>query len=78
MVTHVALWRGVNVAGHNLVAMSDRRDLCESLGFAGANPPREESIFVLQIIDQSQSVPSISTVGEYVQTASPSVRYPES
>lgn len=32
----VALLRGINVGGRNLVAMSDLRDLLETLGFAGA------------------------------------------
>src|SRR5262245_8439527 len=33
---HVALLRGINVGGHNKVAMSDLRDLLGQLGFAGA------------------------------------------
>lgn len=33
---HVALLRGINVGGYNLVAMSDLRNLFEALGFAGA------------------------------------------
>src|SRR5262245_53671936 len=36
MAIHVALLRGINVGGRNLVAMSDLRDLLAALGFAGA------------------------------------------
>lgn len=36
MPAHIALLRAVNVGGRNLVAMSDLRDLLETLGFAGA------------------------------------------
>jgi uncharacterized protein (DUF1697 family) len=36
MATHVALLRGINVGGRNLVAMSALRDLLGALGFAGA------------------------------------------
>jgi len=34
MSTSIALLRGINVGGHNKVAMSDLRDLCADLGFA--------------------------------------------
>jgi uncharacterized protein (DUF1697 family) len=36
MSIQVALLRGINVGGRNLVAMSDLRDLLGALGFAGA------------------------------------------
>ena len=36
MSVHVALLRGINVGGHNKVAMSDLRDLLGALGYAGA------------------------------------------
>jgi uncharacterized protein (DUF1697 family) len=36
MSMHVALLRGINVGGRNMIAMTDLRDLCEGLGFAGA------------------------------------------
>ena len=36
MPSYIALLRGINVAGHNPVAMSDLRDLFAELGFAGA------------------------------------------
>jgi uncharacterized protein (DUF1697 family) len=36
MSIHVALLRGINVGGHNKVAMSELRDLFGALGFAGA------------------------------------------
>jgi uncharacterized protein (DUF1697 family) len=32
---HIALLRGINVGGHNLVAMSNLRELFTSLGFSG-------------------------------------------
>src|SRR5262249_35054913 len=35
MTIHVALLRGINVGGHNKVAMSDLRDLLGDLGFSG-------------------------------------------
>jgi len=36
MSIHVALLRGINVGGRNMVAMSDLRNLLEALGFADA------------------------------------------
>jgi uncharacterized protein (DUF1697 family) len=36
MSMRVALLRGINVGGHNRIAMSDLRDLLGALGFAGA------------------------------------------
>jgi uncharacterized protein (DUF1697 family) len=36
MSIYIALLRGINVGGHNAVAMSDLRDLLTDLGFAGA------------------------------------------
>ena len=36
MTTHIALLRGVNVGGRQMVAMSELRDLLTELGFAGA------------------------------------------
>jgi uncharacterized protein (DUF1697 family) len=36
MPTHVALLRGINVGGHNLIAMSDLRDFLEERGLTGA------------------------------------------
>jgi uncharacterized protein (DUF1697 family) len=36
MSNYIALLRGINVGGHNAVAMSDLRDLLANLGFAGA------------------------------------------
>ncbi len=35
MSTHIALLRGINVGGRNMVAMSDLRTLLADLGFAG-------------------------------------------
>jgi uncharacterized protein (DUF1697 family) len=34
MATHITLLRGINVGGHNKVAMADLRKVLESLGFA--------------------------------------------
>jgi uncharacterized protein (DUF1697 family) len=36
MPLHIALLRGINVGGRNLVAMAALRELCGDLGFAGA------------------------------------------
>ena len=36
MATHIALLRGINVGGRNMVAMTALRDLLAALGFAGA------------------------------------------
>lgn len=36
MPIHIALLRGINVGGHNLIGMSDLRDFLEQLGLAGA------------------------------------------
>jgi uncharacterized protein (DUF1697 family) len=36
MSIHVALLRGINVGGHNMVSMSEVRDLLGALGFGGA------------------------------------------
>src|SRR3954470_18627202 len=36
MPVHIALLRGINVGGRNLVAMAALRELCSDLGFAGA------------------------------------------
>ena len=35
MTLYIALLRGINVGGHNKVAMSDLRRFCENLGFEG-------------------------------------------
>jgi uncharacterized protein (DUF1697 family) len=36
MPTYIAFLRGINVGGHNKIAMADLRDLVGSLGFTGA------------------------------------------
>ena len=36
MAAHIALIRGINVGGHNRIAMADLRGLLADLGFAGA------------------------------------------
>jgi uncharacterized protein (DUF1697 family) len=48
MSMHVALLRGINVGGRNLVAMSDLRDLLETLGFAGARSLLQSGNLVFQ------------------------------
>ncbi len=48
MPVHVALLRGINVGGRNLVAMSAVRELFESLGFAGAQTLLQSGNLVFQ------------------------------
>jgi uncharacterized protein (DUF1697 family) len=48
MSLHIALLRGINVGGHNLVAMSALRDLCGALGFVGATTLLQSGNVVFQ------------------------------
>ena len=48
MPMHVALLRGINVAGHNQIAMSDLRKLLDALGFAGAKSLLQSGNLVFQ------------------------------
>jgi uncharacterized protein (DUF1697 family) len=48
MPVHVALLRGINVGGRNLVAMSAVRELFESLGFACAKTLLQSGNVVFQ------------------------------
>jgi uncharacterized protein (DUF1697 family) len=48
MSRHIALLRAINVAGHNLVAMSDLRGLCEKLGLADAKTSLQSGNLVFQ------------------------------
>src|SRR6266851_3032910 len=48
MPTHIALLRGINVGGRNLVAMSDLRDLLAALGFAGARSLLQSGNLIFQ------------------------------
>src|SRR5689334_8210442 len=48
MASHVALLRGINVAGHNSVAMADLRELFENLGFTGVTSLLQSGNFVFQ------------------------------
>jgi uncharacterized protein (DUF1697 family) len=48
MPSYVALLRAINVAGHNKVAMSDLRNLCEDLGLAGAQTLLQSGNLVFQ------------------------------
>jgi uncharacterized protein (DUF1697 family) len=48
MSMHVALLRGINVGGHNMVAMSDLRDLFGVLGLTGATSLLQSGNLVFQ------------------------------
>ena len=48
MAMHMALLRGINVGGRNLVAMSDLRDLFATLGFPGAKTLLQSGNVVFQ------------------------------
>jgi uncharacterized protein (DUF1697 family) len=48
MSMHVALLRGINVGGRNMVAMSDLRTLFEALGFEGARSLLQSGNLVFQ------------------------------
>ncbi len=48
MSIHVALLRGINVGGRNLVAMSDLRDLLGDLGFTGVRTLLQSGNLVFQ------------------------------
>jgi uncharacterized protein (DUF1697 family) len=48
MSIHIALLRGINVGGRNLIAMSQLRDLVGSLGFAGVRTLLQSGNLVFQ------------------------------
>ena len=48
MTTYIALLRGINVGGHNLVAMSALRDCCAALGLRGATTLLQSGNLVFQ------------------------------
>jgi uncharacterized protein (DUF1697 family) len=48
MSAHIALLRGINVGGHNKVAMSDLRDLFGALGLVGATSLLQSGNIVFQ------------------------------
>lgn len=48
MSVHIALLRGINVGGHNVVAMSDLRDLFGALGLVGATSLLQSGNLVFQ------------------------------
>jgi uncharacterized protein (DUF1697 family) len=48
MSVHIALLRGINVGGHNKVAMSDLRALCGALGLVGATSLLQSGNLVFQ------------------------------
>jgi len=48
MPVHIALLRGINVGGRNLVAMAALRELCGDLGFAGATTLLQSGNLVFQ------------------------------
>jgi uncharacterized protein (DUF1697 family) len=45
---HIALLRGINVGGNKMIAMSDLRDMLESLGFAGARSLLQSGNLIFQ------------------------------
>src|SRR5437879_4855836 len=55
MPCQIALLRGINVGGRNLVAMSDLRALMEALGFAGAKTLLQSGNLVFQSGRQTSS-----------------------
>jgi uncharacterized protein (DUF1697 family) len=48
MAFQIAILRGINVGGHNKVAMSDLRELCEGLGLADAKTVLQSGNLVFQ------------------------------
>jgi uncharacterized protein (DUF1697 family) len=48
MPIHIALLRAINVGGRNMVAMSDLRELLESLGFEGARSLLQSGNLIFQ------------------------------
>jgi uncharacterized protein (DUF1697 family) len=48
MSVHIALLRGINVGGHNKVAIADLRQLCGALGLAGATSLLQSGNLVFQ------------------------------
>jgi uncharacterized protein (DUF1697 family) len=48
MPVHIALLRGINVGGRNLVAMSDLRDMCAALELSGARTLLQSGNLVFQ------------------------------
>jgi len=55
MPNYIALLRGINVGGHNAVAMSDLRDLLTDLGFAGATTLLQSGNIVFQATAQTST-----------------------
>jgi uncharacterized protein (DUF1697 family) len=48
MSVHVALLRGINVGGHNKIAMAELRDLCGDVGLTGATSLLQSGNLVFQ------------------------------
>ncbi|HKQ50296.1 MAG TPA: DUF1697 domain-containing protein [Phycisphaerae bacterium] len=48
MSSYIALLRGINVGGHNLIGMSDLRAMLESLGFTGVKSLLQSGNLVFQ------------------------------
>jgi uncharacterized protein (DUF1697 family) len=55
MRTHIALLRGINVGGHNKIAMADFRDLCGRLGFEDPRTLLQSGNVVLRSVSHSAS-----------------------
>jgi uncharacterized protein (DUF1697 family) len=56
MAIHVALLRGINVGGHNKVAMSDLRDFFGDLGFVGVKSLLQSGTLVFKSNGQTGAV----------------------
>jgi uncharacterized protein (DUF1697 family) len=54
MTTYVVFLRAINVGGRNLIAMSDLRDLCTSLGLAGAQTLLQSGNLIFQSNQRSE------------------------
>ena len=55
MTTYIALLRGVNVGGHNMVAMQELRKLCERLGLENATTLLQSGNLVFQSASRDAS-----------------------
>jgi uncharacterized protein (DUF1697 family) len=55
MTTYIALLRGVNVGGHNMVAMQELRKLCERLGLENATTLLQSGNIVFQSASRDPS-----------------------
>ncbi len=56
MARHVALFRGINVGGHNKIAMAELRDSFESLGYAHVSSVIQSGNVCFDTDDEPESV----------------------